>query len=145
MTSCQKTKEGKAKELITQYLKKKLDDPSSYSSIEFGKLDSISNFNEENYANSVSIQNAMLSIVAMDSELAILDPTNKPEFLKAKVDYQKQLLKDQQEMEEDKRGWHFEMLHSFRAKNKLGVLEKFDQTFLVDTTLTNTFNVNYEK
>jgi hypothetical protein len=109
------TPQTRAERAVTEFLKKQLNDPSSYQSIEFGKLDSIKVDTAEIHRLRV------IEMEEKDGLLATIDM--RPfydSFAKATSDSMHQL-------------GYWQIEHSYRAKNGFGALMRTTDIFYLDT------------
>lgn len=110
LTSCSSSglnNEGKAKKLITEYLKRNLNDPESYESVGFGKIDSLKSvvFYTDEYVHYEKYAN------------------DKSKNLQMRLAYSKLLVQLASQPNQPK---GFSVMHTYRAKNGFGakMLEK---------------------
>ena len=142
VVSCTKSPEDQAKKNITEYLKKNMDDPSSYESVEFGKLDTLhSAFNESKEGIALRNEDAKLEL-KMDDLSKELD-TNPQSINRLKqiqvtsdsITKRRREINDVQLKNANYKGDFvgFNMTHKFRGKNKLGAVILNEKRFLLDT------------
>lgn len=123
MTSCSKSNDQKAKELIMTFLKENTNDPSSYESVEFGNLDSVK------------------SLILANHEYQILSEELKGE---TNTELRNYIIEEMNEMlsREDSYGSGFSMEHKYRSKNSFGALILNNHTFYIDSTFTRVVGVD---
>ena len=141
--SCSKSPEDQAKNNISEYLKKNMDDPSSYESVEFGKLDTLhKSFDESSEGIVLREKDAKLSL--RDQELS--NKLDSPDLTMADI---KSIQKENNQITKDRLAINdlqakkaltykgaingFSMSHKFRGKNKLGAKILNEINFLLDT------------
>lgn len=156
LTSCQKSNEDIAKELIKQSLKENLDDWNSYESVSYGALDSVFSLMEtdstindvelvlKRLERSFGISSSMLSMWKEDT-VRYAQAYNE-EFLKwsslnDSVSYYKTLVENLKSNYQP-RFEGFVMMHKFRANNENGVKQIFGMNFYIDSTLNKVVDVN---
>lgn len=142
--SCTKSPEEQAKSNISEYLKKNMDDPSSYESVEFGKLDTLhTSFSESKEGIELETKESKLSD-QMEVLSAEIDHT---ESISRLTDIQKEsdeITKKRKEINDILQNKiisykgavnGYSMTHKFRGKNKLGAKILNEINFLLDTKL----------
>ncbi len=148
LSSCSKSPEQKAKDLIKEEMKKSMNDFSSYEPVEYGKLDSaitpIDTFGDSISYNSAlqTMENAKKEMIEFaDTKSIAADYQNKYDKGKKESDSLKIVIdKKIKEYKPVFKGWV--MVHKFRGKNKLGalvlnsIIYEFDKeiTKIVDVT-----------
>jgi pyruvate/2-oxoacid:ferredoxin oxidoreductase beta subunit len=128
--SCTKSPENQAQENVQEYITTKMDDPKSYESVSFGKLEKgkSSYQDEEKYKNLVLEYNDMDKRVSDAYDLA-LSMTHENTIKSATESYEKLasmrssvLTETEQYLKKYKSVDIFKMKHSFRGKNKMGAI-----------------------
>jgi len=151
ITSCRhfQTKEGIAHRIVKEYLDSTLNDPKSYESVSFSKLDTGSS----NYLNSPNYVKLQDSLISHTSELSSLkidlqfpDLYNSKvikykikKLLSDSVYYQKKMDSVENNFKTEQTGWI--LTHTYRAKNGFGALGLHTTVFELDTNLTKIINV----
>lgn len=136
--------ENQAKENVEKYMKAKLDDPKSYESVSFGKLDSVfSPFDESKEGIELNLKEDKLS--EREAELsAKVDVTESISELEKIIKESKEITQKRSDLIDtiiDKslkyKGTFcgYEITHSFRAKNKMGALVLDSCTVDLDTKM----------
>ncbi|MFE3849423.1 hypothetical protein ACFX5D_15805 [Flavobacterium sp. LB3P45] len=142
-TSCTKNSENQAQENIQEYIISKMDDPKSYESVSFGKLEKgkSSYQEEEKYKKLVSEYNDMDKRVSDAYDFA-MSMTHENTIKSATESYEKLasmrssvLTETEQYLKKYKSVNIFKMKHSFRGKNKMGALILDSCTVVLDKTL----------
>lgn len=143
--SCSKSLEEQAKSNISEYLKKNMDDPSSYESVQFGKLDTLhTSFDESKEGLELRNKDAKL-------ELKISELSDKLDLPDLTMDDIKSIQKENGEITKKRLAINdimtsktltykgavngYSMTHKFRGKNKLGAKILDEISFLLDTKL----------
>jgi PBP1b-binding outer membrane lipoprotein LpoB len=142
--SCSVSPEEKAQDNVKKYLMGNMNDPKSYESVSFGKLDSMfSSFDESEEGIELIKQEKELSdkLNELDekinhtqslSELSEIEKSGKIIIEKRKniID-----LKFEKSLSYKGEFIGFELKHSFRGKNKMGGLVLENSTFILDKNL----------
>jgi hypothetical protein len=145
LCSCTKSPEEQAKSNISEYLKKNMDDPSSYESVEFGKLDTLhTSFSESKEG---------IELETKDSKLGdrVTELSNKLDLPDLTLNDIKNIQKENEQITKDRLAINdiiakktltykgsvngYSMTHKFRGKNKLGAKILNEINFLLDTKL----------
>lgn len=131
LLSCSKSPEAQAEENIKNYITQKLDDPKSYESVSFGKLDNytaelkddpefIKLYTEFDKASKLEVDAYAQTLENTDNERIV---QLSSEIYKSRQDSAKIALDAVQKYKANyKPGEMFKMSHKFRAKNKMGAL-----------------------
>ena len=124
--------EDRAKNLIKEYMKTKLDDPASYEAVEFSELipDSTSYFEDPVYE---VLEKQQDSLRKAESD-SWFDPDSNGkglEILQAQIELEEQIHAFEQSYQRQPNGKYF-MRHHYRAKNKYGALELQYNIFCFD-------------
>ena len=142
LVSCSKSPEKIAQSNISEYLKKNMDDPSSYESVEFGKLDTLhTSFSESKEGLVLQEKDAKLS-------LRVQELSNKLDSPDLTMNEIKDIQKENEQITKDRLAINdilqsktlsykgaingFSMTHKFRGKNKLGAKILNEINFLLD-------------
>lgn len=144
VVSCSKTPQQQAEENIKEYLLKKLDDPNSYQTVSFGKLekDKSSYKDDPKYLKLIKEELKTDSIANVSYQQAMT--FKHKNTIKAATETYKQVskirdieTKDIKEFEKDyKPVDRFILKHSFRTKNKIGALILDSCTLILDKQLS---------
>lgn len=141
--SCSKSPEEQAKSNISEYLKKNMDDPSSYESVEFGKLDTLhKSFDESTEGLVLREKDAKLSLRVQELSNKLDSPDLTLKEVKSIQKENEQITRDRLAINDvmakktltykgDVNG--YSMVHKFRGKNKLGAKILNETNFLLDT------------
>lgn len=146
--SCSKSLEKQAESNITEYLKTNMDDPSSYESVEFGKLDTLhTSFSEtaegiklnteddklkqqsDNLSNRLDLPNLTMS------DLKSIESENE-KITKRRKEINSILMDKVLTYKGEVNG--YSMSHKFRGKNKLGAIILNDVRFNFDKKMVIT-------
>ncbi|EKT3964927.1 hypothetical protein AAIP55_002457 [Flavobacterium psychrophilum] len=148
--SCSKSPEKIAESNISDYLKKNMDDPSSYESVEFGKLDTLhASFEESKEGIELRAKDNKLEerVTELSNKLDLPDLTmndikniqlENAEITKKRLEINDILQSKTISYKGAVNG--YSMIHKFRGKNKLGTKILNETKFLLDTK----FNVQGE-
>lgn len=164
--SCSNSPEKRAQQLIKNYLMKNLDDPSSYESEDFGKLDTVKiPYSETEKATNhflligeimpeyILSQNylgsAQKTIESYHSNPGILGREYEKKFndnlklaesafaiQKVKMDSLQRINENDSIEYSRQPNWYLAMKHSYRAKNKMGAIIKNNTIFHFDHSIT---------
>ena len=129
--SCTKSPENQAKENVEKYIKTKLDDPKSYESVNFGKIDSMfSSFDESKEGIELKLKENKLSERSKELSNRIDITESIPELNKI-IEENKELTQKRKDLIDTifnksikYKGAFcgYKIKHSYRAKNKMGGL-----------------------
>lgn len=131
LISCSKSPEKQAKENVEKYIKAKLDDPKSYESVNFGKLDStFSLFDESKEGIELQQQDEKYSqrMSELSAEIDIADNISELDKIIEETKIISQKRKDltdtifSRSIAYSGKFCGYKIKHSFRAKNKMGAL-----------------------
>lgn len=143
LMSCSKSFEEKAHESVRTYLIKNIDDPSSYESVEFGKMDSVKGLNREErekYIKAVEERKDNRYIIEVEKLISsgeihhnkILYEQKKNE-LRKEDSIRRKAFWDSLSIKYPMKFIGYNITHKFRAKNKVGALELQEYKFFLDT------------
>ena len=144
MISCNKNAENQVKENVEKYMVSKMDDPKSYESVSFGKLDSLfSPFGESEEGMKLKLEDDNLS--ARQTELSDrIDVTesiaelNKIQEESNKItERRNQVISEMIDKTLKYKGAFigFKIKHSYRGKNRMGALILDTCTVVLDKNL----------
>ncbi|WP_321437128.1 hypothetical protein [uncultured Bacteroides sp.] len=166
-SNAQQTKTVKAKTLIRSYLKKTLNDPSSYAPVSFSKLDSaVTKFDDsEIYISDMKYlkeaeDEVGIGEIKMTADIPLIikkfkdDPIPNNEEARSKREdviialdnyriRKQMLLNDYKEFKPIFEGW--KMHHIFRAKNQYGALSLIECDYYFDSNMTTIINSKQTK
>ncbi|SEO56527.1 hypothetical protein SAMN05192574_109107 [Mucilaginibacter gossypiicola] len=155
LAACNKTREQKVKQLVNDYLQKTLNDPHSYESVEFSKIDSnysiLTDDPDYNRAkakkDSIEVQFTLWKSKNPDFDgYSDLSPQRVKYFLKMNKYFSDAMLAEGKKAIEIERSFKpkyngLAVVHTYRAKNGFGALGLHQTMFVLDTNLTKVIDV----
>ena len=142
--SCSKSSENQAQENIQEFITKKMDDPKSYESVNFGKLDSLfSPFEDSKEGITLKLEDENLSKRLDELSNQIDVAKSIPELQKIQeedniITARRSKLVDiilEKSLKYKGEFVGFKIKHSFRGKNKMGALILDSCTVVLDKNL----------
>lgn len=143
LVSCSKSPENQAKENIDKFITEKMDDPKSYESVSFGKLEK----EKSSYRDDDKYKDLLLQYDDVDKKAQVANEqietfTHENTIAMATQNYKNYLsLKDGVVMEIERFKKEFKPVdiykikHSYRGKNKMGALVLDSCTVVLDKEL----------
>jgi hypothetical protein len=143
LVSCSKSPEEQAKENIEKFITSKMDDPKSYESVSFGKLEKTkSSVNDDDKYFELVKEELHIDSLATISYNDAMNFTSDKAIASATKNYEEinKLLQSQiQEVKEYKKKYNpvdiYKIKHSYRGKNKMGALILDSCTVILDKDL----------
>ena len=143
LISCSKSPEIIAQKNISEYVKNLMNDPKSYESVKFGKLDTIyQNFSETDEGIKLASEDSDLSnkMKALTDEIASANSSKELIKIRDKNEY---ITKRRYEIADiNEKNIHFKgkfkglfMIHQYRSKNSFGALILKHNRFILDKNL----------
>lgn len=143
--SCSKSPENQAQSNISEYLKANMDDPSSYESVEFEKLDTLhTSFNESKKGMQLIADESRLALgmtkldIKLDNDDLSMSDIENIKKESSEITKKRIAINDTRTSETIKYKGAisgYSMVHKFRGKNKLGAKILDEIRFLLDTKL----------
>lgn len=144
LSSCNKSVQEKSQVLVKEWMDKNLNDPSSYTSVEFSNIDTL-DFNDTQESEKLDSEIVILKATLMaDSVIAealgeIWDGSGKTTF-SDDSDIKIQLINKQNDYriaeENFKKEIHLFLTHKFRSKNEMGALVLNEMKFQINSDVT---------
>jgi len=147
LVSCSKSQENQAKENVKKFITSKMDDPKSYESVSFGKLEKTkSSVNDDDKYFELVKEELHIDSLSTASYNDAMTFTHENTIKSATENYERlnKLLQDQiQVVKEYKRNYKpidiYKIKHSYRGKNKMGALILDSCTVILDKELNVKF------